>query len=64
MSEYMLQTIMRFSFETYVTYENIMSCFRTYITYKMYNVRTYVTHEYEIIMRMFSVRTNGTYENV
>ena len=43
----------------YVTHENI-SCVRTYVTYKMCNVRTYLHTN----VTLFSVRTNGKYENV
>ena len=45
---------------THVTHENIMSRVRIFTAYKIYHVRTYVTHEYEITF----VWTNGTYENV
>ena len=34
---------------THVAHENMMSRVRTYLTYKMCNVRTYVTHECAII---------------
>ena len=33
---------------THVTHENMILCIRTYVTYKMCNVRTYFTHEYDI----------------
>ena len=57
--ELILNTKM-FNVRTLVTHENMMSCVRTYATYKLCNVRTLLHTN----MRLFSVRTNGTYENV
>ena len=40
-----------------VTHENIMSCVRTYVKYKNCNVRTFVTHEYEMFSVWFMLHT-------
>ena len=37
-----------YNVRTHVARENMMSCVRTYVTYKICNVRTYVTQEYAI----------------
>ena len=38
-----------FNVRTQVSRENMMSLVRTYVTSKMFYVRTYATREYEII---------------
>ena len=41
-----------------------MSRVRTYVTYKVCNIRTYFRHEYKMISVRTYVRTYVTYENI
>ena len=49
---------------TYVTYGNMMSIIQNYITHEKCNVKTYVTHEYEMYPNLCYIRKCNMSERI